>query len=141
MLTSRSGAGVVEGPFHVYRRETTGEEKKTKTNKREIIIAMPINTEKNQKQISSSLRINTVTSPLSPFLVIRWWSGKLLQEYFPTTSRRVNVSGVKWTNGHQRKNCWKPRRNLQMKGREGERKVTKELVQQNEELGHKTEVH
>lgn len=55
---------------------------------------------------------------LSPLcLVIRWWSGKLLHEYFPTTSLLVSVSGVKWTNGHQRKNCWKPRRNLHRKRR------------------------
>jgi hypothetical protein len=45
--------------------------------------------------------------------MIRLWSGEPEQEYLDVmTSRRVIVSGPRWINGHQRKNCLNPRRNL-----------------------------
>lgn len=60
--------------------------------------------------------IETFFLVLLPFRTMRWWSGEPVQEYLDVkTSLLVSASGPTWTNGQQRKNCLKPRRNL--KGR------------------------
>lgn len=67
---------------------------------------------------ASLFEIETFALVLLPFLTIRWWSGEPEQEYLDVrTSRLVNTSGPTCTNGQQRKNCLKPRRNLKRRRR------------------------
>ena len=67
------------------------------------------------------INLNFYSIVYSPFRIIRHCvSGEPEQLYrLVTTSPRVNVSGVRCTPGHHWKNFLKPRRNLQMKTKNG----------------------